>query len=267
MQKHNFISIVNISIFAHESSNTAIFRSNSVMAKIIIIESSTEVCSVAIANNGKIIGFKEELKGQNHAKLLTVFIQELLHEFRIETSEIDAVAVSQGPGSYTGLRIGVSIAKGICYANKIPIIALSTLEAMTREVIRNQDIFFPASARKRLFCPMMDARRMEVYTQLFDNQGNAINEISAQVITNDSFSSELSEHSIVFFGNGAMKCKDTIEHESAFFTRDIHASAAQMCDLANEKYTKKIFEDVAYFEPFYLKDFIATVPKNNVLGK
>lgn len=237
------------------------------MAKILILESSTEVCSVALSNNEQLLGFKEDTTGQNHARLLTVYIDKLLNENKIPASEIDAVAVSKGPGSYTGLRIGVSVAKGFCYANQIPLIAVSTLEAMTLEAIRITNKSFQAEEKPRLFCPMMDARRMEVYTCLFDRNGKETEAVSAKIITNTTFRDELQANTIVFFGNGAMKCKTEIDSPNAFFIEQIHASATLMCNLAYESYTKKLFVDVAYFEPFYLKDFIATVPKNNVLGK
>lgn len=237
------------------------------MAKILILESSTEVCSVALSNNEQLIDFKEDTTGQNHARLLTVFIDKLLKENKILASEINAVAVSKGPGSYTGLRIGVSVAKGFCYANQIPLIAISTLEAMTFEAIRITRDSLHAEEKPILFCPMMDARRMEVFTCLFDKNGKEIESVSAKIITNTTFLNELQNNTIVFFGNGAMKCKPEIDSQNALFIEQIHASATIMCKLAYESYTKKQFVDVAYFEPFYLKDFIATVPKNNVLGK
>lgn len=237
------------------------------MAKILILESSTEVCSVAFTTDNGIIDMLEEKNGQNHARLLTVFIDELLKRNNIQSSEIDAVAVSKGPGSYTGLRIGVSVAKGFCYANQIPLIAVSTLESMAKEVIKNIEKYIPGHEKHGYFCPMMDARRMEVYTCLYDEHGNEIQTVSAKIITEKSFEAELREQKIVFFGNGAMKCKKEITSPNAVFLDNVYASATFMCELAYEAYTKKQFEDVAYFEPFYLKDFIATVPKNNVLGK
>ncbi len=237
------------------------------MAEVLIIESSTEVCSVALSDNGKLIDLKEDKNGQNHARLLTVFVGEILKRNHISPSGIEAVAVSKGPGSYTGLRIGVSVAKGFCYANQLPLIAVSTLEAMTREVIKNAGKYFPVSGKQRLFCPMMDARRMEVYTCLFDENGRKVEPVSARIITNTTFESELRDYNIVFFGNGAMKCKTMIDSPNAVFLDHVYASASFMCELAREAYIEKQFEDLAYFEPFYLKDFIATVPKNNLLGK
>lgn len=237
------------------------------MAKIIILESSTEVCSVALAEDGCLIDLKEDKNGQNHARLLTIFVEELLQRNNISAKEIDAIAVSKGPGSYTGLRIGVSVAKGFCYANGIPLIAISTLEAMTTEAIKTASEYISDSAEKRLFCPMIDARRMEVYTCLYNEDGMEIEPVSAKIITNATYSTELQHTKIVFFGNGAMKCKSEINSPNAVFLDTIYASAAYMCKLAHAAYTKKQFADVAYFEPFYLKDFIATVAKNNVLGK
>ena len=237
------------------------------MAKIIILESSTEVCSAALSNDGRLIALKEDKSGQNHARLLTVFVEQLLAENAILANEIDAVAVSMGPGSYTGLRIGVSAAKGFCYAQQVPLIAISTLKAMAQKVISDYAAAGQASGKGRLFCPMIDARRMEVYTCLLDENGDELEPVSAKIITDESFHDELQQNEIVFFGNGAMKCQSKIGHEKAVFLDNMGASAAWMCQLAEEAYTKKQFEDVAYFEPFYLKDFVATAPKNNVIGK
>ena len=237
------------------------------MAKILIFESSTEVCSVALSEDGKLIDLKEDKSGQNHARLLTIFVEQLLTENKIPATAIDAVAVSMGPGSYTGLRIGISAAKGFCYANHIPLIAISSLKAMAQKVIRNFSEKNSSSEKKRLYCPMIDARRMEVYTCLLDENGTELEPVSAKIITESSFQGELQQNKIVFFGNGAMKCKTKIDHVNALFLDNLNASATWMCEPAYEAYTKKHFEDVAYFEPFYLKDFVATVPKNNVLGK
>ncbi|MDX9880932.1 MAG: tRNA (adenosine(37)-N6)-threonylcarbamoyltransferase complex dimerization subunit type 1 TsaB [Prolixibacteraceae bacterium] len=235
--------------------------------RILILESSTEVCSVALSVNGRLIDLKEDRKGQNHARLLTTFIEQVLAANKVTPGDIDAVAVSMGPGSYTGLRIGVSAAKGFCYAGHIPLIAVSTLKAMALKVIRDfSEKVFPPEG-KPLFCPMMDARRMEVYTCLLDQNGTEVEPVSAKIITEGSFYDELQENPIVFFGNGAMKCKAKLSHPNALFLDDVYASAAWMCEPAYGAYTKKHFEDVAYFEPFYLKDFVATIPKNNVIGK
>jgi len=216
---------------------------------------------VALSENGSLIDLQEDKNGQNHARLLTVFAEEILKRNQLKTTDIDAVAVSKGPGSYTGLRIGVSAAKGFCYANQIPLIAISTLEAMTDHVIK----FVPE--KYTLFCPMIDARRMEVYTCLFNEKGQIIQPVTAQIIDPLYLAEELKQSNIVFFGNGAAKCKSTIDHPNAVFLEDVYASAAYMCELAEAAYNNQWFEDVAYFEPFYLKDFIAIASKNNVLGK
>lgn len=237
------------------------------MATILIIESSTEVCSIALLKDRKLLDLKEDRNGQNHAKLLTVFIDELLNNNGLHSNEIDAVAVSKGPGSYTGLRIGVSVAKGFCYANQLPLIAISTLEAMAMQAIKETRTQLPSVEKKKLYCPMMDARRMEVYTCLFNEDGKQIKPVAAKIITNTSFADELQDANVIFFGNGAEKCKAEIASPNAIFLNHIYASASFMCDLAYKAYENKKFEDVAYFEPFYLKDFIATVPKNNVLGR
>mgnify|MGYP001319033596 CR=1 FL=1 len=237
------------------------------METILILESSTEVCSVALVRNGQLAGLEESKNGQNHARLLTVFIENLLHKYGVDAGEIDAIAISEGPGSYTGLRIGVSVAKGFCYARHIPLIAVSTLKGMAMQAMKDAGKYFPGSEKKLLYCPMIDARRMEVYTCLLDEKGNEIEPVSAKIITETTFGNELQNHNIVFFGNGAMKCKAKITNQGALFLDRIYASAAFMSEQACEAYNKKQFEDLAYFEPFYLKDFIATVPKNNVLGK
>ena len=231
------------------------------MARILNIETSTTVCSVNIAENGnKIIG-KETNEQNAHSKVLTVFIESILKESGIDIKTVDAVAVSKGPGSYTGLRIGVSAAKGIAYAAGINLISVSTLQNMAHGMKQLRD--FPKDI---LFAPMIDARRMEVYTQLFDKDLNQLNEISAQIIDETSFAEQLEKHSIVFFGDGSSKCKDFIQHENALFVENMNPSADYMIPFSEEAYQKGRFEDVAYFEPFYLKDFIATVPKKNIYG-
>lgn len=237
------------------------------MATILNIETSTEVCSVVIAQNGKTRFMKESSEGLNHSEFLTVFIEELFQQNNLNFSDIDAVAVSKGPGSYTGLRIGVSVAKGLCYALKIPLIAVSTLETMGVYTASNVQKYCNLNENKDLlFCPMIDARRMEVYTSLFDEQGNMIQPITAEIINENSFMEQLNKHKILFFGNGAKKCINKITHPNALFLGPEKASAQFMQSIAEEKYNKKEFENVAYFEPFYLKNFVATIPKNKILN-
>lgn len=231
------------------------------MAAILIIESSTEICSVALSIDGVLTDLAESGEGQNHARLVTVFAQELLERNNIDPEDLVAVAVSKGPGSYTGLRIGVSVAKGICYARQIPLIAIGTLEAMTRHVIENRAKFNIPVDKPALFCPMIDARRMEVYSELFDENGDVVKPISATIVEDVFLAEELSKSTVVFFGNGSEKCQKVIHSSNALFIGHLDASAQFMCNLAWEAYNKKQFENVAYFEPFYLKDFVATVSK------
>ncbi len=236
------------------------------MAVILIIETSTQVCSVALMNDGKLVDLIESKEGQNHAQLTAVFAQELLSRNRIKASELSAVAVSKGPGSYTGLRIGVSTAKGICFANHIPLIAVGTLEAMSKHIARNQQQYGISSGKPTVFCPMIDARRMEVFSMLLDETGAILKPITAVVIDEAFLQDELNERQVVFFGNGSEKCQPIIKSPNAVFIKGIEASAQYMCELGWKAYTEKQFEDVAYFEPFYLKDFVATVSRKNVLA-
>lgn len=235
------------------------------MATILNIETSTEVCSVVLSKDGEILFEKESAEGLNHSELLTVFIEELFAENNLQMHILDAVAVSKGPGSYTGLRIGVSVAKGLCYALDIPLIAVGTLDAMGFYASQNLNHSEVSSATRVLFCPMIDARRMEVYTALYDFKGENIKPVSAEIINENSFSSLLKEHKIQFFGNGAAKCKHLLTHANALFDGPSKTSARFMQNLTERKYNNKEFENVAYFEPFYLKNFVATIPKNKIL--
>ena len=238
------------------------------MALILNIETSTEVCSVTISRDGEKLFQKESTEGLNHSEYLTVFIEEIFQENNLKMNDLDAVAVSKGPGSYTGLRIGVSVAKGLCYALDIPLIASSTLESMAFYIAQNiHNYYTTRNDESILFCPMIDARRMEVYTSLFSSKGEMIRSIEAEIIDEHSFQKELEEHSIVFFGNGAKKCREKIIHKNALFSGPEKASAQFMQSLSEIKYKKKEFEDVAYFEPFYLKNFVATIPKNKILDQ
>lgn len=236
------------------------------MALILNIESSTEVCSVSLAQNGDILETIEDLTGKNHSMLLTVFIEELFRKLNIPMSSLDAVAVSGGPGSYTGLRIGVASAKGICYALNKPLIAITSLASMAHHVITNSQQY-QLSGDNLLFCPMIDARRMEVYTAIFDRDVKMVRDIKADIIDADSFKTFFAANKIVFFGNGADKCKSTITHPNAVFLDGIKTSASFMAKLSEEAFTKKEFQDVAYYEPFYLKDFVATIPTKNVFKR
>ncbi len=231
------------------------------MALILNIETSTEVCSVSLAKNGKLILKKENSEGKTHASLLTVFMQEIFNETEYSINQLDAVAVSKGPGSYTGLRIGVSSAKGVAFAAEIPLISVSTLQAMAKGISKNYKTNNNANI---LFCPMIDARRMEVYSAFYNSYNKLIKEISADIINNDSYKEYLQNNKLVFFGNGAEKCKATITSKNAEFIDNIICSSENMIELSEKAFQNSNFEDVAYFEPFYLKDFIATVPKKNI---
>lgn len=228
------------------------------MSCILHIETSTEACSVAVSQDGMNIFHTEETEGPAHAQVLGGMVDEALSFTDNHAIPFDAVAVSCGPGSYTGLRIGVSMAKGICYARDLKLIALPTLKVMCVPVLlRNDEL--PDDA---LLCPMIDARRMECYTAIFDRALNTIVETEAKVIDAHSFEEELNEHPVYFFGNGANKCKDVIEHSNAHFVDGIQPLAKWMAPLAEKAHANQQFEDVAYFEPFYLKEFIATKARN-----
>ena len=223
------------------------------MPLILNIETGSEVCSVALAKGKQLLALAESDKGMEHGRLLSPFIEKVLNEQKITPNELDAVAVSEGPGSYTGLRIGVATAKGICYGTNKPLIAINSLQSLAMIAIeQNQSV--------DLLCPMIDARRMEVYTALFDLGGKFASEVSAQIIDEHSYADLLKEKRIAFFGNGAEKCKPLIQSPNAVFL-DIKHSAKGMIALAVEKLAKKDFVDTAYFEPFYLKDFVVTTSK------
>lgn len=228
------------------------------MALILNIDTSTSVCSVALAQNGQLLALKENKEGLNHSLLLGTFIDDILKENGTCVHALDAIAVSMGPGSYTGLRIGVSMTKGLCYGASKPLIAINTLQALAQSVSsRIQE--------DALYCPMIDARRMEVYTALFDKDNHTIQKTKAEIIDATSFSDVLASQPVYFFGDGSDKVKSVLISPHAHFLPDIETSATNMIQLAEQKYETRNFEDVAYFEPFYLKDFIATTPKKNIL--
>lgn len=236
------------------------------MAVILNIETSTEVCSVSLAKNGETLFQKESSEGLNHSKLLTVFIEDIFKSNEVDYSILDAVAVSKGPGSYTGLRIGVSVAKGLCYGLQKPLISVGSIEAMGHYVAQNASDFIKMNTENDyLFCPMIDARRMEVYTALFNTNGKAITPVTAEIIDEKSFAEQLKQYKILFFGNGAEKCVNELTHPNALFEGPVKTSARFMQIMAEEKYNNNEFEDVAYFEPFYLKNFVATIPKNKII--
>lgn len=235
------------------------------MALILSIETGTDICSVALANDGELMALRESDEGRDHAKKVALFVDELLRETGVQPSDLDAIAVGKGPGSYTGLRIGVSFAKGMCYALDIPLIAIGSLDALT-EVAREDydagilDIEEEEWTKAKL-CPLVDARRMEVYAEVFDNEGKALTDVVAEVVTEDSFK-EWRKDMFVIFGNGAKKCTELLS--DAIFV-DIAPSARGIVRLAEESFKAQKFEDLAYFEPFYLKEFLVIPSKKKLL--
>jgi tRNA threonylcarbamoyladenosine biosynthesis protein TsaB len=225
------------------------------LALILNIETATKNCSVSLAENGEILVIRELNDGNySHAEKLHPFIQEILDEAKILLSDIDAVAVSKGPGSYTGLRIGVSAAKGICFAVEKPLISIETLKSLAYSI----------SVDEGVIVPMLDARRMEVYSAVYDTNYEELREIKAEIIDENSFDSELSSGKVYFLGDGAAKCKEVIINGNAVFVEDEFPSSKEMAMLSYVKYKKNDIEDVAYFEPFYLKDFIAIPEKKKI---
>jgi len=235
------------------------------MTLILNIETSTEICSISLSKDNILINKKESFDSNSHATQLTNFIEQIFLEEKITAKQINAIAVSKGPGSYTGLRIGVSTAKGLAYGLNIPLIAVNPLQAMIYGFYKNNktNIEFKDSD---LFCPMLDARRMEVYTAMFDKNLNQISEIQAEIIDENSYKNILENHKIYFFGNGADKCNQIIKNENAIFIPNIYTSSENMIELSNKAFLEKDFVDVAYFEPFYLKDFVATISTKNLLN-
>ncbi len=224
------------------------------MALILGIETSTTNCSVALFLGDKLISERSLLSEKySHSETLTIFIQGLFNDTDYLLSDLDSISVSIGPGSYTGLRIGVSTAKGLCYALNIPLISVFTLQSMSQS-ISDEDPSFD------LYCPMIDARRMEVYSAFYDNKNNEVRKIQADIIDSSTFS-HLLDKKIVFFGDGSEKCKDIINSEKAVFLNDVYPSAKNLMKISHRKFKESNFEDIAYFEPFYLKDFIAGVKK------
>jgi len=234
---------------------------------ILHIETATDICSVALSEGDRELSLVESGQARSHASLLNSFIRESISQAGKELRDLDGVAVSKGPGSYTGLRIGVSTAKGLSYALEIPLLATGTLESMANGLLSHAAIRELISIHDDLLllCPMLDARRMEVYAGFYTIKGNLFRQVSADIIDEKSYHEILEAHPVCFFGNGADKCKAVLDHPNAIFIDGINPSATTMIDPVLKKYQLKQFEDVAYFEPFYLKDFIATVPKKKVL--
>ena len=222
------------------------------MTYILNIETATKNCSVSLANDGEIVVFKElNDEGFSHAEKLHEFIKEVVLEAGIELSDLKAIAVSKGPGSYTGLRIGVSAAKGLCFALNIPLISVNTLQSLSQTI----------SIKAGYIIPLLDARRMEVYSSVYNEKYENCREVLAEIITENSFETYLEKDKVYFLGDGAEKCKEFIQHPNAVYMDDKFPSAKEMCMLSYVKYKKNDIEDVAYFEPFYLKDFVVIISK------
>ena len=223
------------------------------MAIILNIETATTNCSVSLSKDGEILVLKEDKSsGYSHAETLHVFIDDVFKEAKIQPSAIDAIAVSKGPGSYTGLRIGVSTAKGLCFALNKPLIATDTLEALANQIIFNDGFIVP----------MLDARRMEVYSAIYNSNLELVREIKAEILNEESFKELLEKSKVYFIGNGVEKTKTLIQHPNAVFVEGKLPSAKEMAKLSELKYKKSDTEDVAYFEPYYLKDFVALKKKS-----
>ena len=227
------------------------------MSCILHIETSTTACSVAVSEDSQVVFKKEELNGPSHAVLLGVFVDEALSFADSHAMPLDAVAVSCGPGSYTGLRIGVSMAKGVCYGRNLKLIGLPTLKVQCVPVLLYHDEL-PDDA---LLCPMIDARRMEVYAALYDRALKPVRDIAADIVDEHSYREFLDQQPVYFFGDGATKCKEKLTHPNAHFIDGIRPLASMMMPLAEKAIAEGKFEDVAYFEPFYLKEFVAGKPK------
>jgi len=233
---------------------------------ILNIETATSLCSVSLAKNGKVLSIRETQEEKSHARLLSVFISEIMQEQGFEIKDLDGVAVGKGPGSYTGLRIGVSTAKGICFGANIPMLAIGTLQILCDQVFIKADLNIRDILRdpSTLICPMIDARRMEVYYSLFNNHGKEVSNAAAEVINNITFLPVLAKHTVIFTGSGMNKCREILNHPNAILMDHIHPSAQSLARLSYKAFQNDKFVNLAYFEPFYLKDFIGTVPKKRL---
>lgn len=222
------------------------------MSYILNIETATTNCSVSLSNKGEALVLKEDYSnGYSHAEKLHVYIDEVLKEANIKVDQLDAIAVSKGPGSYTGLRIGVSAAKGLCFALNKPLIATSTLKGLAYQV----------KAESGFIIPMLDARRLEVYSAIFDSNYNEVRQIEAQILDQNAFKEQLEKGKVYFIGDGVEKTRTLITHQNAVFIEGKLPSANEMSQLSFEAYKKSNTEDVAYFEPYYLKDFVGIKSK------
>ena len=225
------------------------------MALLLAIETTTKNCSVALFDNSSLLGLKEQnSEAFSHAEQLTLFIEEVVKKSNITLKQLDGIILSKGPGSYTGLRIGTSTAKGLCYALDIPLVSVSTLQAMAFGISKKEDY--------KLYCPMIDARRTEVFASIYDKDNNEVREIRADIVDQHTYFYFLKDK-VLFFGDGAQKCKLIINNSNAHFLDGVFPCAKDMVVLGFEKFANKDFEDVAYFEPYYLKDFVAGEKKKS----
>lgn len=228
------------------------------MPRIILIETSTSLCSAAIEQDGRIISSRETAEPRAHASRTAVFIKEMLDECGLRVQDCDAVCVSSGPGSYTGLRVGSSTAKGLCFGASKPLLAAGTLDILVRQALEEG---LPEGCTAII--PMVDARRMEVYCAVYNTEGERLTEVAPCVVDASCFSAELAAGKVFFIGDGAAKCAPVLDSANAVF-RQVNPNAAAMAFLAEEAFSKSEFQNTAYFEPFYLKEFVATVSKKNL---
>lgn len=237
------------------------------MAYILNIETSTPVCSVALSDKDRILALRESSEEKSHAGNLAVFIEEILKEQHMTVHDLNAIAVGKGPGSYTGLRIGVATAKGLAYGAKIPLIAISTLETMVVFALHRikEEKQAVILNKETLLCPMIDARRMEVYMALFDHSGKRKQSDAAVIVDADTFNTIPSSQHIIFFGSGATKCREVLNRQNASWIDDIYPSAKAMASEAYRLFEAKNYEDIAYFEPYYLKDFVTTTTRKKLI--
>lgn len=233
------------------------------MSLILCIETGTDICSVGLARDGELISLRESDQGRDHARQVGVFVDELLSQTGIAPEELDAVAVGKGPGSYTGLRIGVSFAKGLCYGLRIPLVAIGSLDALTEVAKEDYEAGILSVDRweEACLCPMVDARRMEVYARVFDSAGHPLSEVTAEVVGSGSFDGWRGAGPLVIFGTGAAKCADVLGDVLAV---EVVPSARGLARLAQQALDEGRTEDVAYFEPFYLKDFVVTTSRKKL---
>ena len=227
------------------------------MARILLLETSTATLSVALSADGKVIAERVCTEPRQQASLAAPLVKEVLDDAGLSVADCDAVCVSKGPGSYTGLRVGVSTAKGLCFGAGIPLLSVGTLEFLANSVILSE------AKNLKYIIPMIDARRMEVYTAVFSPEGKQLTEVEAKIVGPDSFAGELAEGPVLFIGDGALKCREVLTSPNALF-READPLARAMAPLAEAAWQEKRFEDLAYFEPFYLKDFIATVSRKKL---